>query len=71
MTEAEIRLQYVDRTWHIDFPEDIEQALEDDYVVNTNLYTDSMFSYIQTILLIAPTITPKKLIEMVHRTNRK
>jgi len=40
MTETELRLQYADRTLDINYPERIEQVLEDYYVRHSEIYTD-------------------------------
>ena len=72
MTETELKLQYVERTWDFEFPEHIEKVLENDYVRSPDMYTNEMFKYIRMNLLIAPEIEPDILIELVHTfTNHK
>jgi len=71
MTETELRVQYAERTWDFEFPECIEQALENDYVLNSVLYTDDMIKKIKLTLLVYSEISPEKLIEMVHREDHQ
>lgn len=66
MTKTELRLQWVDSTLDIEFPECIEKALENDYVLNSTLYTNAKIKRIRVYLLLCPEITPENLIEMVH-----
>ena len=66
MTETKLKLEFVDRSWHFELPESIEQALEDDYVINSNLYTDNMFKYIRMTLLFIPSTTPQEMVQFVH-----
>ena len=66
MTNTELKLQYVERTWDIEFQDCIEQALENDYVLNSALYTNEKFKQIQMTLFLLPEITPTELIEMLH-----
>ena len=66
MTETELRLEYVERTWNIEFSGSIEEAIENDYVKNSFLYTDEIFAQIQMALLLCPQISPDELIILIH-----
>lgn len=66
MNKTDLRLQYVNRTWGFSLPESIEQTLEDDYVINSRIYTDEMFNYIRTQCLIEPNIEPAQLLCRIH-----
>lgn len=67
MTDTELLLQFTDRTWNIDFPESIQQALENDYVSNSSFYTDDVIEYISTVSKLFNDLTPQQAIEVIHK----
>lgn len=67
MTETELRLQYAERTWNIEFPELIEEVLENDYVRNPAHYTKEMFGFLELTLVIAPDTSPSELLDIVRK----
>jgi hypothetical protein len=64
MTTA-LRIEYTFYSWHCDFPDAIEQALEDDYVMNRHFYTKQTLESIKLLLLIDPDISPDYLLETI------
>lgn len=66
VSETTLRIEYAERTWHIELPEHLEQALEDDYVRRSSIYTDDFLKHIQTLYLIHPNITATELIRQIH-----
>lgn len=71
MTDTELRLQYAELTWDIDFPENIEQVLEDDYVKNSDLYTSDAIKRLRMTYLICKEITPQQMLNAVHEYNKR
>lgn len=47
-------MQYVDFSWSYDFPSEIEEALECDYVYNHHLYSEASLKCVAALLLVAP-----------------
>lgn len=71
MTDTELRLQWFERTRDIDFPENIEQVLENDYVKNSDLYTSDAINILQMTYLIYKEITPQQMLNAVHEYNKR
>lgn len=69
MNKTELRIEYADRTWNFDWPDSIDQALEEDYVLNRETYTDEVLNLIRGLVLIAPNIQPIELIYIVHNAS--
>lgn len=67
VTKSELGFEYYKRTRHFDLPAEIEDALEEDYIMNRKIYVDGIFEYVQTLLLISPDITPDQVIDFVHK----
>ncbi len=66
MTNTELLLQFTERTWNIDFLESIQQALENDYLKNSILYTDDVIDHIRAVSIMFNDLTPQQAIEVVH-----
>lgn len=65
------KMQYAQRTWHFDLPDPMEQKLENDYVTNSDLYTDDMLRKIQMLYVLIPNITPCEMVNWVHCQEKK
>jgi hypothetical protein len=65
MTTA-LRVEYTFYSWHCVFPDAIEQALENDFVMNRHLYNDQTLKYIQCLLVIEPEISTDSLLEAIR-----
>lgn len=63
-----LKLQYAERTWDYNFSEELELALEEDYVVNPDIYTDETFELIRAMLVLAPDYDPKLILKVAHRS---
>lgn len=66
MSETKLRIEYAERSWKYEFPECIEEALEDDYVLNHDLYKDGVFEFIAMWCFIHPDITPEFMLERIR-----
>lgn len=66
MTKTELLLEYAKITWDIDLPDAIEQVLENDYVINSHLYSADVFLQVKLMLIICPDIEPVEVIKYVH-----
>ena len=69
LTNLELRMEYADRTWEFEFPYDVENALEDDYVKNRAIYTDEILKEIKGLYLLRTDITPQEILNYVHNSN--
>ena len=65
MTTA-LRIEYTFYSWHCDFSDATERALEDDFVMNRHFYTKQTLKNIQCLLLIDPDISPNSLLETIR-----
>ncbi len=65
MSETNLRLEYVERTWDMNFSDDLDDKLEDDYVNHTSFYTDEVFSQFQLVSIIMQDSTPDEIINYV------
>lgn len=65
-SDTNLRIEYVEYSWKYDFPEEIELALENDYVKNNHLYDKNTLGCIAVILLISPDIGGSQLIKLVR-----
>lgn len=66
MSETKLRIEYAERSWEYEFPDCIEEALENDYVLNHDLYKDGVFKYIAMLCFICPDITPEFVLEIIR-----
>ena len=46
---TQLRAEYAERSWDYELPDHLEQALEDDYVQNSHLYSEKTFKYIHML----------------------
>lgn len=65
MSETNLRLEYVERTWDMNFSDDLDDKLEDDYVNHPSFYTDEVFSQLQLVSMIMQDLTPDEIINYV------
>jgi hypothetical protein len=65
MSETNLRLEYVERTWDMNFSDDLDDKLEDDYVNHASFYTDEVFSQFQLVSIIMQDSTPDEIINYV------
>tara|TARA_Y100000296_G_scaffold85723_1_gene122649 strand:+ start:467 stop:694 length:228 start_codon:yes stop_codon:yes gene_type:complete len=70
LTRTQLRIEYAERTSHFELPSEIELALENDYVLNREIYTDDILKMIQMSFLLHEMVTPEEMIEYVHRASR-
>lgn len=68
-TDTELRAEYAERSWDYELPDHLEQALEDDYVQNWLLYSETTFKCIQVLYLLNPEVPPQMLLECVRAWN--
>tara|TARA_R110001599_G_scaffold159052_1_gene346071 strand:- start:94188 stop:94418 length:231 start_codon:yes stop_codon:yes gene_type:complete len=68
MTASELKIEYYERTRHFSFPEKIETALEDDYVLNREIYTDYTFQILQLHMMLGQDMTPEEIIKIAHES---
>lgn len=66
LTDTQLRIEYAERTSYFELPDDIEQAIESDYVTNRSVYTDEIFKLIQMVYFIHPKVTPQEMLKHVH-----
>jgi hypothetical protein len=67
-TKTELLLEYTKLSWDHDFPPDIETALENDYVANPHLYSESVFKEVALLLLVlAPDAPSECVLDTVRR----
>ncbi|ANQ21423.1 hypothetical protein BA893_06975 [Vibrio natriegens] len=52
MSETELRIEYAKRTYNIDLSDELDQMIEDDYVINRHNYTDDAFKQLQVLLVL-------------------
>jgi hypothetical protein len=66
MTRLKLRQQYAEKSKKFDYPEQVDEAIENDYVRNSNLYVGDIFEYIETLCLLCPDITPELLLKKIR-----
>lgn len=64
-TSTQLILEYAERSWNYELPDHLEQALENDYVKNSHLYSDKTFKCIQMTVVLIPEINSEKLLRLV------
>ncbi len=65
MGRTELLIEYANLSRDFEFPEEIEKAVENDYVENQHLYNIDTIKLIAVYLLIYPDIDPKYLLELI------
>lgn len=63
--ETDLRIKYAYYSWNYDFPDDIENALENDYIKNQEAYGYSTLDIIKASLLINPNLTADQALLIV------
>lgn len=58
--------EYADRSRDYELPDYLEEALENDYVKNSHLYSDKIFKCIQVTVLLRPEISSEELLQLVR-----
>ena len=71
MTKLFNQNKYYELTKAFTYPDCIEEALEDDCVLNPHLYTESTILEINTILLISPDITPDYILKHIRSIHNR
>lgn len=67
---TQLLIDYCDRTNDFDFPENVELFIEEDYLKNRALYTDSVFSIMMLLLCInSDDLNPEYLIRYAITIN--
>ena len=66
-TTTELKIDYAYLSWSYDFPSEIENALEGDYVAHAHLYDDETLKHVAIRLLIAPDASSKDVLDVVRR----
>ena len=67
-TKTQLRIDCVRLLWNYDFPEEIQLALEEDYVENHHLYDENALQRVKTWLLIEQAISPQCALSIVRDT---
>lgn len=61
-----LRREYATYSWDCEFPDEIEQALEDDYVENKSMYSEETLTDIKMCLLLVPDASPQDVLEWIR-----
>jgi len=61
-----LRREYAYYSWEHDFPEEVDQALEDDYVRNRSMYADTTLKCVALLLIVAPDAGPAEVLSLVR-----
>ena len=70
-SRTDLLLECYDLTKDHDIPENIQTAIECDYVNNRHLYSEATIKYIRCLILICPTIEPDNVLEKVRKFSEK
>ena len=57
-TKTEQRIEYVFLSWAYEFPQNVEDALEEDYAEHHHLDSNKALKQMEALLLIAPDSSP-------------
>lgn len=66
MSKTRLLLEYYERTKSYVLPDHIEEALENDYVRNSEMYTAHIFKCIQVLFLIAPQTSAPEILKNIR-----
>lgn len=66
MNSTKLKWEYYQRSRAYELSDDIELALENDYVKNNGSYTDETFKKIQLISLISPNVSASEILKFVR-----
>lgn len=64
-TKTELKIEYAFLSWAYEFPQNVEDALEDDYAARPHLYSNETLKQVAALLLIAPDSTPEQVLNLV------
>lgn len=59
LTRTQLRIEHAERTSHFELPDEIELALENDYILNREIYTDHILKVIQMRYFLHEMVTPE------------
>ena len=72
MDSTKLRLEYALRSWGYEWPDPLENALEEDYVKNRHLYAGKKtFQTIELKLTIEPETTPNEMLKFVRALHKQ
>lgn len=55
-------------SWAYDFPQNVENALENDYAEHPHLYRNETLKQVAALLLIAPDSSPEQVLSLIAGT---
>jgi hypothetical protein len=61
-----LRREYAYYSWEHEFPDEIEQVLEDDYVENKFMYSEITLTDVQMLLLLNPNASPQDVLVWIR-----
>ena len=61
-----LRREYAYYSWHCEFPDEIEQVLEDDYVKHKFMYSDVTLIDVKALLVLDPEATPQDVLDWIR-----
>ncbi len=61
-----LRREYAYYSWQCNFPDEIEQALEDDYVECKFMYSENTLECIAAMLLLHSEVSPQYVLDLVR-----
>lgn len=64
--KTELLIEYADLSRDFEFPEEIEAAIEEDFVENPDLYDLHTIKIIATYLLICPETKPSEVLKLAR-----
>lgn len=65
-TKTDLLIEYAELSRNHDFPDEIEIALENDYVANKELYSEGVLKGLALWLCIAPNASPQDVVNAVR-----
>lgn len=65
-TKTELRIEYVYYSWNYEFPPEVEDALENDFVMHRYLYGEGTLERVKVLLLIHPEASAQDVMDTVR-----
>ena len=65
-TKTELRLEYAYYSWNYEFPPEVEDALENDFVMHRYLYGKETLERVKVLLLIYPDASAQEVMDTVR-----
>lgn len=65
-TKTDLLIEYAELSWNHDFPNEIEIALENDYVANKELYSEEVLQGLRLHLLLDRDASPQDVLNAVR-----